>query len=81
MALSRGLRDLLMRVERGNGSLQMLQVTASGGRASAQINELLRLGYIVKTDHPSVVDRRTDWPAEALAITAAGKSVLAGETP
>jgi hypothetical protein len=38
-------------------------------------NKLRGAGYVVKCDHPSVIEAA--WPAEALAITEAGRTALA----
>jgi hypothetical protein len=64
---------MLERIERHSGSLLMLAVTASGGQ-EGRLNELRGAGYVVKCDHPSVAEGV--WPAEALAITEAGKAAL-----
>lgn len=53
----------------------MLAITASGGREYTKLNNLRSAGYVVKYDHPSV--RAGVWPAEALAITEAGRTALA----
>jgi hypothetical protein len=65
---------MLERIERHSGSLLMLAVTASGGQYG-KLNKLRGAGYVVKCDHPSVTDGA--WPAEALAITEAGRTALA----
>ena len=52
----------------------MLAVTASGGQ-DGKLNKLRGAGYVVKCDHPSVTEGA--WPAEALAITEAGRTALA----
>ena len=52
----------------------MLAVTASGGQ-DGKLNKLRGAGYVVKCDHPSVTEGA--WPAEALAITEAGRAALA----
>jgi hypothetical protein len=52
----------------------MLAVTASGGQ-DGKLNKLRGAGYVVKCDHPSVTAGA--WPAEALAITEAGRTALA----
>jgi hypothetical protein len=40
-----------------------------------KLNNLRVAGYVIKCDHPSVMDGA--WPAEALAITEAGRTALA----
>jgi len=45
------------------------------GREYGKLNKLRRAGYVVKCDHPSVTEGA--WPAEALAITEAGRAALA----
>jgi hypothetical protein len=40
-----------------------------------KLNKLRAAGYVVKCDHPSVTEGA--WPAEALAITEAGRAALA----
>jgi hypothetical protein len=52
----------------------MLAVTASGGQ-DGKLNKLRGAGYVVKCDHPTVTEEA--WPAEALAITDAGRTALA----
>jgi hypothetical protein len=61
-------------IERHSGTLLMLAVTASGGQ-DGKLNKLRGAGYVVKCDHPSVTEGT--WPAEALAITEAGRTALA----
>src|SRR5215467_12944322 len=65
---------MLERIEQHSGTLLMLAVTASGGQ-DGKLNKLRGAGYVVKCDHPSVTEGA--WPAEALAITEAGKAALA----
>jgi len=66
--------SMLERIERYSGTLLMLAVIASGGQ-DRKLNKLRAAGYVVKCDHPSVTEGA--WPAEALAITEAGRSALA----
>src|ERR1700726_1092841 len=68
------LLSMLERIERHSGTLLMLAVTASGGQ-DGKLNKLRGAGYVVKCDHPTVT--RQGWPAEALAITEAGRTALA----
>jgi len=56
------LLSMLDRIERNSGTLLMLAVTASGQHGK------------VKCDRPSVTEGA--WPAEALAITEAGRAAL-----
>src|SRR5437016_6981465 len=63
------------RIERYSGALLMLAVTASGGGEYGKLNKLRGAGYVIKCDHPSVTEGA--WPAEALAITEAGRTALA----
>jgi hypothetical protein len=70
LKLTPSLAARVERIERHSGALLMLAVTASGGREY----KLRGAGYVV-TDHPSVTERA--WPAEALAITEAGRTALA----
>ena len=77
LKLTSKLRELLERVERQSGTLQLLQVVASDRQAESRVNALRRAGYIVKCDHPTVIDRRWNVAAEALAITDAGNAGLA----
>ena len=65
---------MLERIEQHSGTLLMLSVTASGGQ-EGKLNKLRGAGYVVKCDHPSVTEG--SWPAEALAITEAGRTALA----
>jgi DNA-binding PadR family transcriptional regulator len=75
LKLTRSLFAILERIERHSGALLMLAVTASGGREYGKLNKLRGAGYVVKCDHPSVTEGA--WPAEALAITEAGRAALA----
>jgi len=75
LKLTPSLLAMLERIERHSGSLLVLAVTASGGREYNKLNKLRGGGYVVKCDHPSVT--QGDWPAEALAITEAGRTALA----
>src|SRR5437899_5728366 len=72
--LTPSLLSMLERIEQYSGTLLMLAVTASGGQ-DGKLNKLRGAGYVVKCDHPSVTEGA--WPAEALAITEAGRSALA----
>src|SRR5438067_9387411 len=72
--LTPSLLSMLERIERHSGTLLMLAVTASGGQ-DGKLNKLRGAGYVVKCDHPSVTEGA--WPAEALAITEAGRAALA----
>ena len=65
---------MLERIEQHSGTLLMLAVTASGGQ-DGKLNKLRGAGYVVKCDHPTVTEGA--WPAEALAITEAGRTALA----
>jgi hypothetical protein len=70
LKLTPSLLSMLERIERHSGTLLMLAVIASGGQ-DGKLNKLRAAGYVVKCDHPSVTEGA--WPAEALAITAAGR--------
>jgi hypothetical protein len=74
LKLTSPLLAMLERIERYSGTLLMLAVTASGGQ-DGKLNKLRGAGYVVKCDHPSVTEGA--WPAEALAITEAGRAALA----
>src|SRR5438445_2771752 len=74
LKLTPSLLSMLERIERNSGTLLMLSVTASGGQ-DGKLNKLRGAGYVVKCDHPSVTEGA--WPAEALAITEAGRTALA----
>jgi hypothetical protein len=74
LKLTPSLLSMLERIERNSGTLLMLAVTASGGQ-DGKLNKLRGAGYVVKCDHPSVTEGA--WPAEALAITDAGRTALA----
>src|ERR1700724_2972502 len=74
LKLTPSLLSMMERIEKHSGTLLMLAVTASGGQ-DGKLNKLRGAGYIVKCDHPSVTER--GWPAEALAITVAGRTALA----
>jgi hypothetical protein len=71
------LRSMLERINRHSGELLELAVTASGGREYSKLQTLMRAGYVVRVDHPTVTNG--EWPAEALAITGAGRQALAGQ--
>jgi DNA-binding PadR family transcriptional regulator len=73
--LTPSLVSMLERIERHSGVLLLLSVTASGGREYSKLNKLRGAGYVVKRDHRSVTEGK--WPAEALAITEAGRAALA----
>jgi hypothetical protein len=74
LKLTPSLLSMLERIEKHSGTLLMLAVTASGGQ-DGKLNKLRVAGYVVKCDHPTVI--RQGWPAEALAITEAGRTALA----
>lgn len=74
LKLTPALLAMLERIERHSGTLLMLAVTASGRSEYAALNKLRSAGYVVKCDHPSV--KQGAWPAEALAITKAGRTAL-----
>ena len=74
LKLTSPLLAMLERIERYSGTLLMLAVTASGGQ-DGKLNKLRGAGYVVKCDHPTVTEGA--WPAEALAITDAGRAALA----
>ena len=74
LKLTPSLLSMLERIERNSGTLLMLAVTASGGQ-DGKLNKLRGARYVVKCDHPSVTEGA--WPAEALAITEAGRTALA----
>jgi hypothetical protein len=73
------LLRMLERIERNSGSLLMLAVTASSGGEYGKLNKLRGAGYVVKCAHPSVTEGA--WPAEALAITEAGRAALFSTQP
>ncbi len=73
LKLTPSLLSMLERIEQHSGTLLMLAVTASGGQ-DGKLNKLRDAGYVVKCDHPSVTEGA--WPAEALAITEAGRTAL-----
>ena len=74
LKLTPSMLSMLERIERYSGTLLMLAVTASGGQ-DGKLNKLRGAGYVVKCDHPRVT--KGSWPAEALAITEAGRTALA----
>jgi hypothetical protein len=75
LKLTPALVAMLERIEQHSGALLMLAATASGGGEYGKLNKLRGAGYVVKCDHPSVTEGA--WPAEALAITEAGRTALA----
>ena len=74
LKLTPSLLSMLERIEKHSGTLLMLAVTASGGQ-DGKLDKLRGAGYVVKCDHASVTEGA--WPAEALAITEAGRTALA----
>ena len=74
LKLTPSVLSMLERIERHSGTLLMLAVTASGGQ-DGKLNKLRGAGYVVKCDHPTVTAGA--WPAEALAITDAGRTAVA----
>ena len=74
LKLTPSLLSMLERIEKHSGTLLMLAVTASGGQGG-KLNKLRAAGYLVKCEHPTVTEGA--WPAEALAITEAGRTALA----
>src|ERR1700751_663864 len=72
LKLTPSLLSMLERIEQ-HSPLLMLAVTASGGQ-DGKLNKLRGAGYVMKCDHPSVTEGA--WPAEALAITEAGRAAL-----
>jgi hypothetical protein len=74
LKLTPSLLSMLERIEKHSGTLLMLSVSASGGQ-DGKLNKLRGAGYVGKCDHPSVIEGA--WPAEALAITEAGRTALA----
>jgi len=74
LKLTPSLLAMLERIEKHSGTLLMLAVTASGGQ-HGKLDKLRGAGYVVKCDHPTVTAGA--WPAEALAITEAGRTALA----
>ena len=74
LKLTPSLLSMLERIEQHSGTLLMIAVTASGGQ-DGKLNRLRGAGYVVKCDHPTVAEG--GWPAEALAITEAGRAALA----
>jgi hypothetical protein len=79
LKLTPSLRELLARVERQSGTLLLLQVLASGGRANSRVATLRKAGLIAITDHPTV--KHHSYPADALTITDAGRAALIDERP
>src|SRR5713226_4857540 len=75
LKLTPALVAMLERIEQHSGALLMLAVTASGGGEYGKLNKLRGAAYVVRCDHPSVTEGA--WPAEALAITEAGRTALA----
>src|SRR5437868_8111936 len=73
LKLTPSLLAMLERIEQ-HSPLLMLAVTASGGQ-DGKLNKLRGAEYVVKCDHPSVTEGAR--PAEALAITEAGRTALA----
>src|ERR1700730_1170186 len=74
LKLTPSVLSMLERIERHSGTLLMLAVTANGSQ-DGKLNKLRGAGYVVKCNHPTVTAGA--WPAEALAITEAGRTALA----
>lgn len=69
-------RSLLARVERYDGHLLVLHIVASGGRASRNLDALLRDGLVEIVEHPTVREGERRVPAAAIKITERGLSAL-----
>jgi hypothetical protein len=74
--LTPALRDMLERIERNSGKLLEDQIRASGGREEAKLMKLYRANLAQRVQHPTVIDRRWQCPADAVAITERGRSAL-----
>jgi hypothetical protein len=57
------------------GPLLELSLVASGGSSYNTLRDLRNWGLAVRCEHPSVKDSG-GWPADAIAITDAGKKML-----
>ena len=75
MKLTPKRKEILDWAARLDGRLQLLQVTASGGRGHSIVNELCRSGLLEIIDHPTV--KHGKYPADALRVTDAGREALA----
>lgn len=67
---------ILERLARSERPVLERAILGSGGRTSLIVAALRRAGYVEKCDHPSVIDRRSGYPAEALRLTNAGRQAL-----
>lgn len=77
MTLTPSLRKMLERINEQSGDITVLQLIASGGAEGRKLGHLLRSDLVAIVDHPTVKDRnRGGIPAQAVAITAAGRSAL-----
>lgn len=82
MKLTPKRRAMLERIVK-QGVILELNLLASGGRSAACLDDLRNAGFVRRTDHPTVVDRRWNSPATAIEATDEGRAALAkarGET-
>jgi hypothetical protein len=79
LKLTPALREMLERIERGSGRIMMISVVGSGRSEDRKLGRLRAAGYVVKCDSADVRDPRFGTPAEALAITDAGRAALAAQ--
>ena len=70
-------QDLLERLARRTSPALELNLIGSGSNART-LDALLRHGYVMRHDHPTVKDRRTGGPALAIVVTDAGRKALGG---
>jgi len=69
-------RDLLERLARREIPALELNLVGSGGHGARALDALLKAGYVMRDDHPTVKDRRTGGPALAIVVTDAGRKAL-----
>ena len=63
-------------LEWANNQESILEIQVTGSGLSKALNELLILGYVTITAHPTVKNAQT--PAAAVVITDKGRSALSG---
>jgi hypothetical protein len=69
-------RAMLERIRAQDGRLQVVQIKSAGARHHKVLEHLIARDLAEIVDHPTVVDRRRGIPAQAVAITDAGRRIL-----
>lgn len=74
-ALTKAQRAMLQRIASHNPILE-LSLTASGGSAYSVVKSLMHAGLARGCGHPTVKERGSNYPADAVEITDAGRAAL-----